>query len=135
MSENKKKYAYWLEPSLVEEMESMLRDANATSKGDFIRQSINFYMAYLRQGKSIDFISSLLAQTIKSEIESVEQNLSEMMFKVAVEQAVSSQVIAAFNNVDDETMGRLRNTCSNIVASTNGVFTFEDAYKFQKGDD
>ena len=35
MSENKKKYAYWLEPSLVEEMESMLHDANATSNGDF----------------------------------------------------------------------------------------------------
>lgn len=135
MSENKKKYAYWLEPSLVEEMESMLTEANATSKGDFVRQSINFYMAYLRQEKSIDFISSLLAQTIKSEIESVERNLSEMMFKVAVEQAVSSQVIAAFNNVDEEIMDRLHNTCSNIVASTNGVFTFKDAYKYQKGDD
>ena len=38
MSENKKKYAFWLEPSLMEEMESMLGEANATSKGDFVRQ-------------------------------------------------------------------------------------------------
>ena len=134
MSEKKKKYAYWLEPSLVEEMEDMLTEANAISKGDFVRQAIKFYMAYLRQEKSLDFISPLLAQTIKSEIESVERNLSEMMFKVAVEQAVSSQIIAAFHDVDTKAMDRLHNTCSDIVASTNGVFTFKDAYKFQKGD-
>ena len=134
MSEKKKKYAYWLEPSLVEEVEDLLIEANAISKGDFVRQAIKFYMAYLRQEKSLNFISPLLAQTIKSEIESVERNLSEMMFKVAVEQAVSSQIIAAFHDVDTKAMDRLHNTCSDIVASTNGVFTFKDAYKFQKGD-
>ena len=49
MSENKKKYAFWLEPSLMEEMESMLGEANATSKGDFVRQAIKLYMAYLAE--------------------------------------------------------------------------------------
>ena len=94
MSENKKKYAFWLEPSLVVEMESMLTEANATSKGDFVRQAIKFYLAYLRQNKSIDFLSSILAQTIKNEIESVEHNLSEMLFKLAVEQAKCNHMIA-----------------------------------------
>ena len=36
MSENKKKYAYWMKPSLVEEMSEMLDEANATSKSDFV---------------------------------------------------------------------------------------------------
>ena len=31
MSENKKKYAYWMKPSMVEEMTEMLDTANATS--------------------------------------------------------------------------------------------------------
>jgi len=84
MSENKKKYAFWLEPSLVEEMEGMLTEANATSKGDFVRQAIKFYMAYLRQEKSIEFISPILAQTIKNEIESVEQNFSKMLFNAGM---------------------------------------------------
>ena len=133
MSENKKKYVYWLEPSLVEEMEDMLTEANATSKGDFVRQAIKFYMAYLRQGKSIDFISPLLAQTIKGEVESVEHNLSEMLFKIAVEQAKCNHMIASANQVDNETLTRLHDMCAGDVAHTNGIISFEQAYKFQHG--
>ena len=34
--ENKKKYVYYMQPSMADEMESMLGEANATSKSDFI---------------------------------------------------------------------------------------------------
>ena len=40
MSENKKKYAYWMKPSMVEEMTEMLDTANATSKSDFVCQAV-----------------------------------------------------------------------------------------------
>lgn len=73
MSENKKKYAYWMKPSMVEEMTEMLDDANATSKSDFVCQAVQFYIGYLHQQKCIDYLSPILAQTIKSEIESVEK--------------------------------------------------------------
>ncbi len=43
MSENKKKYAYWMKPSMVEEMTEMLDTANATSKSDFVCQAVQFY--------------------------------------------------------------------------------------------
>jgi len=134
MSEKKEKFTYWLEPSLVDEMSSMLSEANATSKGEFVRQSIKFYMAYLRQKKSIDFISPLLAQTIKNEIESVEHNLSEMLFKVAVEQAKLSNIVAWQNQLDDQTIKRLHDICAHDVAQINGIISFEDAYKFQHGE-
>ena len=42
MEDKKQKYAYWLRPSLVMEMESMLDDANARSKSDFVTQAIKF---------------------------------------------------------------------------------------------
>ena len=66
MSENKKKYVFWLESSLVEEMESMLGEANATSKGDFVRQAIKLYMAYLRQNKSLAFCRRCLHKRSKA---------------------------------------------------------------------
>ena len=134
MSEKKEKFTYWLEPSLVDEMSSMLSEANATSKGEFVRQAVKFYMAYLRQKKSIDFISPLLSQTIKNEIESVERNLSEMLFKVAVEQAKISNIVAWQNQLDDQTIERLHDICARDVAGTNGIISFEDAYKFQHGE-
>ena len=69
--ENKKKYAYYMRPSLVQEMENMLDEANATSKSDFVNIAVRFYLDYLHNQKSVDFISPMLARTIKSEVESV----------------------------------------------------------------
>ena len=133
MSENKKKYAYWMKPSLVEEMYEMLDEANATSKSDFVCQAIKFYIGYLHQQKCIDYLSPILAQSIKSEIESVEKNISEMLFKLAVEQAKLSNIVAATNQIDEHMLSALNNLCAEEVARNNGIITFEEAYRFQRG--
>ena len=59
MSENKKKYAYWMKPSMVEEITEMLDTANATSKSDFVCQAVQFYIGYLHQKKCIEDFSAL----------------------------------------------------------------------------
>ena len=113
-------------------MSNMLDEANATSKGEFVRQAIRFYISYLHQKKSIDFISPLLANTIKSEIESVENNISEMLFKVAVELAILNNLNAVDCNCNMETLSELRNSCANVVVQNNGIINFEKAYEWQK---
>lgn len=134
MEDKKQKHSYWLRPSLVTEMESMLDDANAKSKSDFVTQAIKFYIGYLRQKKCVDFISPLLAQSIKSEIGSVEKNISKMLFKLSVEQSIVNNVIASQNEIDEDSMEKLRNSCAEEVARLSGVVTFEDAYEWQHGE-
>ena len=133
MVENKKKYAYWMYPSMVKEIEKSLVSANATSKSDFVCQAVKFYIRYLHLGKSMNLIAPLLEQTVHNETESVERNLSEIMFKIAVELGVLSNVICSANNYSFETVSSLRENVAEEVASTNGVFTFEDAYDWQRG--
>ena len=133
MVENKKKYAYWMYPSMVKEIEKSLESANATSKSDFVCQAVKFYIRYLHLGKSMNLIAPLLEQTVHNETESVERNLSEIMFKIAVELGVLSNVICSANNYSFETVSSLRENVAEEVASTNGVFTFEDAYDWQRG--
>lgn len=128
----KEKFREWVEPSMVEEITEMLDTANATSKGDFVCQAVNFYIGYLHQQKYINYLSPILAQTIKSEIESVEKNISEMLFKLAVEQAKLSNVISATNQIDKVSLSALNNLCAEEVARNNGIITFENAYKFQR---
>lgn len=130
-NDNKKKYAYWMRPPLVTEMESMLGEANADSKSEFVCQAIRFYIGYLRQQKNIDYLAPILAQTIKAEVESVEQNLSRVLFQVAVEQSKLSHLFAAFHEIDDETMARLQHRCAYDVSHTGGTISFESAYDFQ----
>lgn len=129
------KTAIRFEPELKAEMQNMMSAANATSMADFVRQATEFYIAYLRQKKSIDFLAPLLAQTIKSEIESVEKNISSVIYRLAVEQAISNNIVAYYNGVNDETIAELREMCSKDVAENNGIITFEEAMKFQHSED
>ena len=125
--ENKKKYAYYMRPSLVQEMETMLGEANATSKSDFVNIAVRFYLDYLHNQKSVDFISPMLAQTIKSEVESVEKNISEMLYKLAVEQSKLSVALALDNDSERFDYDKLNEFCAQIVAMNNGVISFEEA--------
>ncbi len=135
MSEKMKKTAVRFEPSLMDEIQCMMSEANATSMADFVRQATEFYIAYLRQKKSIDFLAPLLAQTIKNEIESIERNISSMLFKLSVEQAIVNNIVACYNGIKDETVRELREMCSKEVAENNGIITFEEAMKFQHSED
>lgn len=129
------KTAIRFEPELKAEIQNMMGEANATSMADFVRQATEFYIAYLRLKKSIDFLAPLLAQTIKNEIESVERNVSQMIYKLAVEQAIANNILACYNGVSDETVRELREMCSKDVAENNGIITFEEAMKFQNSED
>ena len=134
MTENKKKYAYWMRPSMVAEIEKMMPEANATSKSDFVCKAVDFYIGYLRQQKNINYLAPVLARSIKNEVRSVEKNICEMLFKLAVEQAINSNLIAAEYDIDSNLLDELRDSCAKAVAETNGLITFEDAYDWQKGE-
>lgn len=134
MFENKKKYAYWMRPSMVDEIEEMMPYAGADSKSEFVSKAVDFYIGYLRQQRNIDYLEPVISDTIKNEIESVERHLSEMLFKVAVEQAINSNIVAAEFNVDPEVIERLRSSCARSIAKTNGVLTFYKAYEWHKGE-
>ena len=135
MSENMEKTAIRFESKLKNEIQNMMSEANATSMADFVRQATEFYIAYLRQKKSIDFLAPLLAQTIKNEIESVEKNISSMLFKLSVEQAIVNNIVACYNGIKAETVRELREMCSNEVAENNGIIKFEEALHFQNSED
>ena len=125
--ENKKKYAYYMRPSLVQEMESMLDEANATSKSDFVNIAVRFYLDYLHNQKSVDFISPMLARTIKSEVESVEKNISEMLYKLAVEESKLCVALALDEDSARFAYDKLNEFCAQTVARNNGVISFEEA--------
>ncbi len=135
MNEKMKKTAVRFEPSLIDEIQCMMSEANATSMADFVRQATEFYIAYLRQKKSIDFFAPLLAQTIKNEIESVEKNISSMLYKLSVEQAIVNNIVACYNGVNDETVRELREMCSKEIVENNGIITFEEAMHFQNSEE
>ena len=143
MEDKKQKYAYWMRPSLVAEMTEMLESANATSKSDFVCQAVEFYIGYLRQQKNIDYLSPILAGVIRDEVESVEKNVCEMLFRLAVEQAKLCHAVAANSHYSEETMQRLHKQCAHeVIISRRGKhrialwkapFCFTESTRAQRG--
>ena len=124
MVENKKKYAYWMYPSMVKEIEKSLDMANATSKSDFVCQAVNFYIRYLHLGKSMNLLAPVLENTVHSEVE-------RMMFKIAVELGMISNQLCNVYQFDRNAFKKLRENVAEEIASTNGIFTFDEAYLWQ----
>ena len=135
MTENKVKVPVHVTPEMRDEIDKALGLANATSRSDFCREAIAFYLGYLNQSKSVNYLSPLLVSAMKSEIRSSTKFICETLFKLAVESAMQSHIIAAVNDVDDETIDDLRGMCVDEVAHINGVINFERAYDYQKGSD
>ena len=133
MKETKSKYAIYLYPSQMEEIKNLMDQANAKSQSEFVSDAIRCYIGYLQQGKNVDYLAPIIAQTIQEEIRSTEKNISQILFKLAVEAAMLSELQATQIRVTGEQMEQLRRMCSRIVAENNGIITLEKAIKHQQG--
>ena len=81
----------------------------------------------------MDYLAPIIAQTIQEEIRNTEENISQILFKLAVESAMLAELQATQIRVNDEQMEQLRRMCSRIVAENNGIITLKKAIKHQQG--
>ena len=59
--------------------------------------------------------------------------MGRLLFKLAVEQGVSANVLASVSDIDLDTMEKVRSRCVREVKQINGEIKFADALKYQKG--
>lgn len=119
-------------PAVLDEEVKLFCDGGyAKSRNDFINRAIEFYIGYLRSDGNVDYVAPILASVIKSQMQSVERNVSEIIFKLAVEVAKQNHLTASRMNLSEEQLERLNDMCCRDVASNNGRVQFEDAYDYQ----
>ena len=129
MSKNKEeKYTLTIrmDDEIKQEIQERMDDAHVRSRNAFVLKAIDFYLGYLRQGKNLNYISPILASSIKSEIKNTEHNLSEIIFKVAVQLSMLTQIVADEKEFYPEYLEELQKWCAEKVASTNGIISLED---------
>lgn len=129
---NKVKFALWVYPQTMKDVEVHYQGDNCRSQSEFIEKAIKFYIGYLDEEKSVNYISPMITETVKSQIKGTEQRLARLLFKVAVELGKLSHMLAAMNEVDEETLKSLHAMCVNEVRKINGIIDYEDAVEYQK---
>ncbi len=131
--EVKRRFQLWLKPSVLQMADDLYEKDNCGSRSEFIEKAIQFYAGYLYGESAGDYLPKILISTLKGILNESDNRISRILFKLAVEQAIAMNVIAATNGITKEQLRSLRGTCVQEVKKTHGVYSFEDAFDFQKG--
>ncbi len=130
--QNKVKFPLWAYPETLTDVEVHYKNDNCNSQSEFIEKAIKFYIGYLDEEKSVNYISPMITETVKAQIKGTEQRHARLIFKVAVELGKLSHMTAAMNDVDEETLKSLHAMCVNEVRKINGIIDYEDAVEYQR---
>ena len=123
---NKQRHVYYQEPDQAKRMKTAMQLADCTSESDFVRTAIDFYIGYLLQNESLDYLSPVINRSIKNVIGGVEKNISDMLFKLAVETGIATRIVGNYFEMSDELLEDLRGYISQMVAENNGVLNLEN---------
>ena len=72
---------------------------------------------------------------MKSQMTDIERNLSEILFKLAVEVAKQNHIAVSRGYISEDVLESLNDMCCRDVASNNGRVQFENAYRYQHSED
>ena len=108
---------------------------NCKVRNEFIEKAIEFYSGYVSAEVHSEFLSDVITESMEGIIKSLENRFGRLLFKIAVEMAKLEQMLAAINEMDDETIERLHKRCVDEVKKINGIIKMEDAVKYQRRDD
>ena len=128
----KRKFALWIRPSLLEEVDSLYKNDNCASRSEFMEKALRFYMGYLSSQANQDYLADVIPSTVKGIVDESSNRMGRLLFKMAVEQAMTSNILAAVCEVDQQELERLRNQCIQQIRKTNGMISFEQALRWQK---
>ena len=131
--DDKNKFTMYVNNSTLDMVVAMYKDDNCRSKSEYIEKDIIFYSGFLSSNKNSNYLPKVITSTVKGTIEETENRLARIMFKLAVELAMTMNVVAFTNDIPKETLSRLRGECVKEVKRLNGTFSFDDAYDWQNG--
>lgn len=136
ISDGKIKFPLYLFPETMDIVNMLYQHDSCKSKTEFIEKAVRFYCGYLlnKEHTATEFIAPQLAEITEGIVKGSEQKLSRAMFKIAVELGAITHMLAALNNIEDETLFKLRQMCTDEVKRINGVINFEKAVRYQRSD-
>lgn len=132
--EKKIRIPLWIYPSTEEKILKNYEADNCKSSSEFIEKAILFYCGYLASEEYKPYLPNVLVSTMQGSLDSFEDRMATLLFKIAVELSMILHVTAASNQIDEDTLSRLRGLCVNEVKRLRGSVRLDDAVRFQNGE-
>lgn len=132
--EKKKRIPLWIYPSVEDKIMKNFEVDNCKSPSEFIEKAVIFYCGYLASEEYKQYLPNVIISTMQGSLDSFEDRMATMLFKIAVELCMMLHVTAATNEIDSDTLTKLRGMCVNEVKKVRGAVRLENAVKFQNGE-
>ena len=119
----------------LEKLDEIMSKEQGYSRSSLVREAVDYYLGYLAQNENVNYLSPIISQNIKLVLSRFEENLSEMLFKLAVEVSKSNILSARNFELNDHALNYLNAVSEQLVAEHNGVLDLEKARDFIDGEE
>ena len=133
MGENRHRHTVWMDDAVWDQVESHYQKDNCSTKNEYIEKAIQFYSGYLNSERAGDYLPRVLADVLEGKLGAFGKRMGHLLFKLAVDQCLMENVLAAGLEIDPEQLRKARVQCIKQVKETNGEISFEDAVIRQQG--
>lgn len=130
---DKIKFAAYLYPETLNKIKELYRVDDCSSKSEFIEKAVRFYIGYLTAEDKSNYLPNMFLSNMRAIASESDNRVSRMLFKLAVEQAMMMNIMAANYDIEPGTLSRLRGSCVEEVKRLGGSFSMKDAVEWQKG--
>ena len=133
-TKNKKKFPLWMYPETRKLVSDWYKRDNCQSQSEFIEKAIRFYCGYISAEEGVRFLPAAITTAMTGMMDSLENRMSRLIFKLAVEMSMMMNILARTADVDESNLRQLRGKCVRDVKKSVGAVTFEDVTRFQRGE-
>ena len=121
----KEKFAFYLTPEKKVLLERRYQEDGSRSLTAFIENAVDFYLDYLSANNAGLFLPTSLKSYLDGRLGRLEDRLSSLIFKQAVEQDMVAGILADAFQFSEDDLHRRRAESVNNVKKTNGRISLE----------
>ena len=124
---------------ITPETELNMREAmmlsHCANQNEFVEEAIKFYSSYVKSKNDFAVMPPVVASALRETVQSSEDRIARLLFKLSVEMSMAMNILAAGRNVTDDDLKTLRKRCSKEVMQNHGQLKLEDAMHYQNGEE
>ncbi len=121
----KEKFAFYLTPEKKALLERRYQEDGSRSLTAFIENAVDFYLDYLSANSAGLFLPASLKSYLDGRLGQLEDRLSSLTFRQAVEQDMVAGILADAFQFSEDDLHRRRAESVNNVKKTNGRISLE----------
>ena len=133
MTEEKTRIHTRISPETEQKIAAAMPLSNCRSQNEFVEKALWFYCDYISSQNAFAVLPPMLVSALRTTVQSTEDHICRLLFKLAVEVDMMMNVLAAGMEIPEEQMEALRPQCVRNVKKTHGMISLEDAAANQSG--